>query len=237
MADRQAREVALARSEGTCPSCGEQRQPWQDRCMQCGRPLPAVAGPVAALRRGWIRRFGWYPGDWIWASLLALAVAAAGAGVAIAVSSGSSKSASTTAGSTTVASTSTQQTTTSPATTTTQPLTTTTPAATTTTTTTAPKPTANGLIAWPASRRGWTLVLGSYPTGGGRAGAVAAARRAAHAGLPAAGVLDSGEFSSLRRGYYVAFSGVYRAEAAAEAALARARAGGFPDAYPRQISR
>ena len=32
----------------------------------CGLRLPPSTGRVAALRRGWLRRFGWYPGDWIW---------------------------------------------------------------------------------------------------------------------------------------------------------------------------
>jgi hypothetical protein len=40
---------------------------------QCGLRLPVVVGTVPALRRRWLRRFGWYPGDWIWLTLPALA--------------------------------------------------------------------------------------------------------------------------------------------------------------------
>src|SRR5205814_3654 len=44
-----------------------------------------VDGRIPALRRRWLRRFGWYPGDWVWISLLTLLVAAAGAAPAIAL--------------------------------------------------------------------------------------------------------------------------------------------------------
>ena len=38
------------------------------------------AGRLASLRRGWLRRVGWYPGDWIWVGLPTLVVAVAGRG-------------------------------------------------------------------------------------------------------------------------------------------------------------
>ena len=59
------------------------RQPDQRYCLDCGLRLPAVTGRLATLRRRWIRRLGWYPGDWIWISLLTLVVALAGAVTAI----------------------------------------------------------------------------------------------------------------------------------------------------------
>src|SRR6185312_10847622 len=81
----QQRELALQASEGTCPRCGAAREPDQEYCVECGLRLPPVKGRLPAFRRWWIRRFGWYPGDWAWLSLLTLLVAVAGAAAAIAV--------------------------------------------------------------------------------------------------------------------------------------------------------
>ena len=53
---------------------------------ECGDALPVVPARLASMRRRWIARIGWYPGDWVWVSLATLVVAAAGAAVAIAVS-------------------------------------------------------------------------------------------------------------------------------------------------------
>ena len=69
------RETAIAAADETCPRCGARREHDQRYCLDCGLPLPAVTGRLAALRRRWIRRFGWYPGDWVWVSLLTLIVA------------------------------------------------------------------------------------------------------------------------------------------------------------------
>src|SRR5438477_532001 len=55
----------------------------QEYCIDCGLRLPLTQGAVPRLRRGWVRRFGWYPGDWIWFALVTLAVAGAGAVLAI----------------------------------------------------------------------------------------------------------------------------------------------------------
>jgi hypothetical protein len=74
------------------------------------------------------------------------------------------------------------------------------------------------------------------PTSQGRAEADAAAQTAQANGLPQAGVLNSSDFSSLRPGYYVAFSGIYDTEAQAVAALPNARSKGFPTAYIREVS-
>ena len=79
------RETAIAAADETCPRCGARRQRDQRYCLDCGLPLPAVTGRLASLRRRWIRRFGWYPGDWVWVSLLTLVVAVAGAAAAIAL--------------------------------------------------------------------------------------------------------------------------------------------------------
>jgi hypothetical protein len=225
------RREALAAVEGRCPRCGAPRERRQEYCVECGLRLPTLRGAIPALRRRWVRRLGWYPGDWVWASLLTLAVAAAGAAVAITFGGGSSSAAGTTA----VTPTPRRLTTTATA-----PL----PAApepgASTGTKTAPaatQPAPNGRLAWPAGRNGWTIVLFSYPVPSGTTAPYATASRAAHAGLPEVGVIDSGQFSSLHPGYYVVFSGVYSTGSEADAALRSVRAAGFSSAYTRQISR
>ena len=65
------------------------------------------------------------------------------------------------------------------------------------------------LVAWPAGKSGWTIVLDSVPTTNGRAGAVGEAKQALRLGLKPVGVLDSSAFSSLHPGYYVVFFGIY----------------------------
>src|SRR5919202_6116136 len=79
----EARESAVAATDETCPRCGAARAPDQEYCVECGLRLPDVRGTVPSLRRRWVRRLGWYPGDWIWVSLVLLVVAAAGAGASI----------------------------------------------------------------------------------------------------------------------------------------------------------
>jgi len=227
------RASAIDTIEKRCPRCGAAREPRQEYCVECGSRLPPVTGAIPALRRRWLRRLGWYPGDWIWVSVLTLVVAIAGAAVAIALGGNSTPSGETTA----VAPTPPQATTTAPLPTAPEP-TTTSPTTTTptthTTTTAAPK---NGRYAWPAGRNGWTIVLFSYPVTGGTAAPYATAARAAQAGLPEVGVLDSNEFSSLHPGYYVVFSGIYSSAGEAETALRTAHATGFASAYTRQITR
>ena len=76
--EQRDREAAIAAADGTCPRCGAPREPDQSYCLECGLALPAVSGRVPALRRRWLRRIGWYPGDWVWVSLLTLVVAIVG---------------------------------------------------------------------------------------------------------------------------------------------------------------
>lgn len=218
------REAAVAAADGTCPRCGSPREPDQRYCLECGLVLPDVHGRIPALRRRWIRRFGWYPGDWVWLSLLTLLVAIAGAAVSIAVTRGRSH----------------------PAAVQTAPpvLPTTTAAATTpaapATTPSKPKPhktgTPNGRLAWPAHVNGWTIVLFSYPKTVGVAQAQATALRAARHKLSKVGVLDSSRYASLQPGYYVVFTGIYGSKADADASVATARQAGFPGAYSRQVA-
>jgi hypothetical protein len=230
------RASAVTATDERCPRCGAARESGQEYCVECGLRLPEVTGTVPALRRRWLRRLGWYPGDWVWVSMLTLVVAIAGAAVAIAFGGGSTPSGATTsvAPPPTRAATTTAPLPTAPEPTESTPTTTRATPTTRPTTTAAAPP--NGRTPWPAGRNGWTVVLFSYPATGGTAAPDATARRAAQAGLPEVGVLDSGEFSSLHPGYYVVFSGIYSSLGEAETALRTAHATGFASAYTRQIT-
>lgn len=111
------------------------------------------------------------------------------------------------------------------------------PTLTTTTTTTTPAPTpptepeTSGQT-WPRGTSGWTVILVSESTA---AAARAAAERGSAAGLADTGTLWSSEHSSLRPGYWVAYSGVL-SNGEAKARAAQARASGFPSAYARFVS-
>ncbi len=205
-----AREQALASAHLRCPRCGAQREPDQEFCVECALRLPVVTGTLPALRRRWLRRLGWYPGDWIWLSIPTFLVAAAGAAISIAVTSHGRAGG---AGATLVA-----------------------PAPRLAKPSVAPAPARRGGFAWPAGVSGWTVVLLSTPATHGTRKPHAIAVRAARAGLPEVGVLDSSAFTSLHPGYYVVFSGVYSTPADAGTALLTAHARGFGGAYPRQIS-
>jgi len=201
------REAALLAAEWTCPRCGAPRGAVSAYCIECGLRLPELRGRVASLRRRWVRRIGWYPGDWVWAPLLGLVVATAGAAAAIVVSKHRAAS--------------------------NAPLVATTPAPPGSRTARAP----NGRLSWPAHRSGWTVVLSSYPEPRGRATARAAAGRAARAHLQQVGSLDSSNYASLNPGYDVVFSGIYGSSKEAQAALGRVRQAGFSAAHPAQIAR
>ena len=229
-----------------CPRCGVAYEPLQEYCLECGERLPVSRGVVGALAAAWQRRFPWYPGDWVWPALLLLAVALlATAGAVAAGSTGGS-------GTTIVARPSvtlgpgrrqTAPPTTAPGTLPSAPQPTITtgplpkaPGAPSTNARTTPTPAA-GLVAWPASVTGYTDVLESLSLSIGRPAAESRARTAKLAGLPQAGVLVSSAYASLRPGYLVVFSGVYRTPAEAAAGLAAAHSRGFPDAYVARVTR
>jgi hypothetical protein len=192
---------------------------------------------IPTLSHGWRSRVGWYPGDWVWPSLLALVIAAlAGIGAAVFVSHDEKRVGYVTGTSPVGA---------LPATT--SPFGETTPTATSTTTV----PTQTGtqqaapgelpaaplaLKAWPAGRSGWTVVLQSLPTKNGRSFALAQARAAVHSGLQEVGIIDSSQFASLHPGYYLLFSGIYSSFDDANTGATTARSHGYPRAYPRQIT-
>jgi hypothetical protein len=235
------RRAAVAEAaDRTCPRCGTHREPDHRYCLECGLALPRVDGRLPALRRRWLRWVGWYPGDWVWVSLLTLIVAAAGAASAIAVSERREGGGSTFAAAATVE---VREPTTVRATT---------PTVDTSTLPTAPEPgnTAkaasakakqaarkNGRFVWPQNANGWTIVLVSYPKTNGRPAALGTATRAAKAGLHEVGILDSSRYASLQPGYFVVFTGVYSGKSDADAAVGTVRQAGFGGAYSRQIAR
>jgi hypothetical protein len=226
--------------EPLCPRCGAPHSADQEYCLECGFRLRAAPGVLGAMSAAWHRRFGWYPGAWLWRILLGFVIAVAGATAAIVLAdagAGNSPLVATEGGPahtpTTAPETATVAlpsvptgTPTGPPETPTEP-----PPATTT----APPP--GALIAWPAGQSGHTVVLQSIPKTAGRSVAVARARAAARSGLPQVGVLDSSLYSSLHPGYYVVFSGIYTARDQAERARSAAAAKGFGAAYARQITR
>ncbi len=203
-----SRSALLPALELACPRCAARRRANATHCAECGLRLPDVRGPVPSLRRWWVRRFGWYPGDWFWLPLLALvlAVAATVAAVVVARQQGHRHAAALVATSPAAAA--------SPV----------------------PATPADGHLTWPAGRTGWTIVIGSYPQPTGAAAARGTAARAARRRLPQVGLLDSSRFASLHPGYIVVFSGIFGSNAGARAALGRVRHAGFGGAYPGLIA-
>jgi hypothetical protein len=95
-------------------------------------------------------------------------------------------------------------------------------------TTTAPS---TGSSGWPGGS-GYTAVLASV---GSQSEAESIQSRATAEGLDA-GVLYSSEFSSLRPGYWVVFSGQFLSQPDASARAERAKSLGYSDAYPRFVA-
>lgn len=233
-------------AELKCPRCGAPHDEYQEYCLECGLRLVPLPGP-------YYRRELWSRDSpvWLWLALAALLIVAlAGALAAVAASKDEKSGASNpivttgrgttdTIGVITAPSTLTLNTLTSPTTnpTTTLPTITTIQPTTTFGTTTLPTTTTQTgtIISWPAGRDGYTVVLKSTPKSDGRGPAESAAQRAINAGLRDVGILDSSNYSTLRPGYYVTFSGVYDTLNEAQSALPRARSAGFPLAYVRQV--
>jgi len=225
-------------AEPVCPRCGAPHEPGQEYCLECGYRLQPASGLAGRLGAAWQRRFGWYPGDWVWPVLLGFVIAVAGATAAIVLADAGAKNKTivATEGGPPHAPTTAPQTATVtlPSTSTVggPPVTPTEPPPPTTT---AQAP--GSLTPWPAGRSGFTVVLESLPTSSGRSLALDRARAASRAGLPQVGVLDSSRYSSLHPGYYVVFSGVYGSLGQAQSAQATAAAKGFRLAYAREITR
>jgi hypothetical protein len=229
------RSFAVAATDGTCPRCSAARAIDQQYCLECGDALPVVSGRLAEMRRRWIARIGWYPGDWVWLSLGTLVVAATGAAVAIAVSEhrhSSHLGFESVAGAVSLR---------EPATQVPGGATASTGKTDTSHLPTAPEPggpaPGNGRTVWPANETGWTIVLVSYPKTFGHPQALATATQAAKKGLNQVGVVDSSLYASLQPGYYIVFAGIYGSRTDSDAAVGTARQAGFPGAYSREIAR
>ena len=97
-----------------------------------------------------------------------------------------------------------------------------------------PPPSAS-LSDWPVGTSGYTVILSSVPTAQGRSLAEQQAQSAILSGLTGVGVLDSSQFSSLRPGFYVVFTGVFSTLDDAQSTLQQARSAGYPTAYTRRI--
>lgn len=111
--------------------------------------------------------------------------------------------------------------------------------------TAAPTPTPAPAPVTPEPEGDTTASLGDWPGGSGYAAMLGAfsseenarsrQREATEMGLDA-GVLYSNNFSSLRPGYWVVFSGTFATESEAAARAAHAQELGYSDAYPRFVS-
>ena len=218
-----------------CPTCRAPVEPGQEYCLECGARVPAGRSIATTVERAWRRRLRWYPGNWLPLVLALLLVAALATAAAVLAADDDGKTAQ---GRTVVATSPPDVTETAPETVVTE----TTPVAsvpTEATTTVAPVDGAGpgSLVEWPADQDGYTVVLASLPTGGGREVAVQNARSAIRAGLEEVGVLDSAAFASLHPGYFVVFAGVYTGFEEAQGAAVDARGAGFANAYAREITR
>jgi hypothetical protein len=240
-----------AEPEYRCQRCGAPHDPFQEYCLECGARLTPPAGaPFSVWRReSWTRDSPF----WFWAAFLGLLlIALIATGIVLAVTNDDDEQAARpnpTAGPTTSVIVPTAITsapiTTSPLPTTTDfattaPTTTaaTTTAATGTTTGTTTATTTGGtgsVISWPSGKEGYTVILQSIPSTQPRSQAEAKARDAIAKGLDEVGVLDSANYSSLRAGYWVVFSGIHDTEAQANQALPNVRSAGYPVAYVREI--
>jgi hypothetical protein len=193
-------------SEGVCPHCSARIAADQEWCLECGTAVRVRIRPAP----------DWRAPVAIVAGVVALV--AAGLIVAlIALSNTADRSVSTV-------------TATAPAAAAPTPTTAATTTTTTTATTTAPaaKPaTATTLASWPAGVTGYTVVLGVIPS---KAEASASATKIAASGIPA-GVLNSSDYSSMRPGDWIVFSGTYSTRAQADAAATHIQARGQQGAY------
>jgi hypothetical protein len=245
--------VSTPDSDRYCPVCGVAYEPTQEYCLECGARLPVNRGVVGVLAGAWQRRLAWYPGDWIWPTLLFLVLTIAATAAALAANAARENASPTIvrtqpavsvgpgAAPTNVPVTSSPATLPVPTnapTVTTGPLPT--PPGTATGTgaaRTTPAPNPNAIAVWPAGKSGYTVVLESLPVSNGKAAALARARQAKAKGLADVGVITSSQYSSLHAGYYVVFAGVYGTPGQAAAAVSAAHAHGFPDAFQRQVTR
>jgi hypothetical protein len=215
----------------SCPRCSAPVDLHQEYCLECGLRLPR--DQHGTLEQVADAGEGEPAGGWALPALVGLAVAVIGTAVALAISgAGDTEAAVSTATGGSLTVTETGETLTAP-----EPGPTagaTTPPATTVARPTPPPSRPPARVTWPREKRGWTIVLHSFPQSDGRGTATERADEARRRGLRNVGVLDSSRFASLHPGYFVVFTGVFDSQAEASSALQRARAA-FPGAYQREI--
>lgn len=232
--------------EDPCPRCGSVVTPAQEYCIECGLKLPLEVGVRETVSSAWARRVPWYPGEWLWPTLVAFVVALLATAAVVAAQESRLE------GQEPLLVATDEPTGDPPPPVEEEPA----PTAPTGAGEPAPLPPpegegteeppaeeepvepqpANQIVDWPEGTDGFTVVLASLPEAGGRAPAVARAREAAEAGLTDVGVLRSSSFPSLRPGYVVVFSGIHGTRADAEAAVGAAREAGFDTAYVSPIA-
>ena len=219
-------------SERACPRCGSGLAPDQEWCLNCGTDVGARVAPTPRWRLP-VALVGGLLALLVAALVLALvelsgdpqpvAKAPAGAATATATPAGQPADdggAAAPATSATPAPPATGTVTPAPSGTIAPPVAGATPAAPTT-----PAAPATGALAtWPAGKNAWTVVLASTRSR-------AEAQKKARAAGGGAGVLHSDDYSSLRKGYWVVFSGQFDTRKQAEAA-ATSRGN---DAYARRV--
>jgi hypothetical protein len=222
---------------GLCPRCGAPHDPYQEYCLECGTRLPP---PYGVRREMWSRESPL----WLWAALAALLLVALVAGAIVAIAAARDDKQGKPRTSIPVVSTA-PSTTTTVGILTTPPTVTINPPTTTFTTTTLPTTTfgtstfgtttTGSNVTWPAGKDGFSIFLRSVSTSQGRSAADAEADRARRRGLTQVGVLNSSDYSSLRPGYWVTFTGIYDTQRQANSALSNARSRGYPLAYVREV--
>ena len=244
-----------------CYRCGASHDPFQEYCLECGaRLVPLQRGSWSVWRR---EAWGRESPMWFWATFLALLLIALAAAAIVLAATGddddprerrgaaptnptlSTLGPPTQTGAITTGTLPETFTFPPPTTGTTIPTftstvgdgTTTTAPTTTAATTTAPATTgvSDTVIAWPSGRRGYTVVLASYPHSRGRAVAEQTAEAAIDDGLDDVGVLNSSDYASLVAGYYVVFHGIHDTETEAVSARSTARSAGYSNAYVREV--
>jgi septal ring-binding cell division protein DamX len=211
----------------SCPRCGAPMRTDQDWCLNCGA---AVTTEVSGAR-------GWKTPIVIVGAVLAVAAVALIVAF-IQLSDNADQVAQTPAATATPAAPAGEPT---PQATTAPPATTPAPApsaAATPAPTPAPgasatpaAPAAGTVAGWPAGKTAYTVILWSA---GSRKEADTKATQLQGAGAQNLGVLHSDDYSSLRAGYYVVFSGQYGTDKEAQAA-AQAAQGTAPGAYAKQV--
>ena len=235
-----------------CQRCGAPHDAYQEYCLECGARLaPRVARTAPVWRRQtWTRDSP----VWFWVPFLALLLVALVAAAIVLAATRDDSPEPEARRDTGTPTTSIIGVPTGPVTTETFGTTQTLPGTTTDTTTVPTLPTGTdgvtpvpppppppagqtgSVIAWPTNQSGYTVILASIEEARGRAPADAKARQAIADGLDEVGVLNSTDYSSLNRGYFVVFTGIHDTEAEARTALTTVRQSGYPIAYIREIT-